>query len=284
MRFTRINKDDPASDIRVAHFDSVSAMLAHANDERNLAKINKARWKVLRERETESAAWTNYYSFKRAVKELSEPPAAAVDVSEIVSDIASRFDAMKPVRRRLRRQEYGDALDPEAWIRRDPDGWERTEKRMESRGVIRVACNPSCGGGSSPEHVKYRGAAAVALADALESSGYSVELAMTCASHKYYTNNERAIVCLETVMKHAHMPLDIDTVSLVLGEIGFFRTAIFVCEMACASQQVSSNLGSAATLPMAIAEQYDIILDSNVRNLDSALKVIKRYVDRVELG
>ena len=240
--------------------------------------------------------FTNNYNLERAKKELRDPPPAAAEVRKIAGEITAGL-ITQPRRKILRRQAEGDELDPLAWLHRDPDGWTRTVRTQHPRPVIKIALNVSSNFHRKPEELHCRGAAACALADALEHAGNRVQIDLFAASQRLYegtspytkTGRRRKrikqapeLAITRATVKHAHQPLDIDAAALALAEIGFFRTVLFCAELALANHTVSENLGSEAKLPEDIAAEYEIIIDSDITTPDAARQIVEKYTTKQE--
>lgn len=234
---------------------------------------------------TRKDGFTNNYSSADIVSMMENPPPCAGHVAKIKESIDCEINvADMPKRKIVRRLPSGDELNPFAWIRRDPDGWEEVRRVTVQRSVVRIVCNVSVNASRTPENLYYRGAAVCALADALEEAGHSVEIDLaSCISGLW--NNSRGTQNIIATVKQAHSPLDLSTVALVLGEIGYFRTICFMGVVRFADKLghgCSEVLGSPAELPEELASGYDIILDNGILSLEDAVGEVKKYAEKFE--
>ena len=257
----------------VARYDSVGALVACATDRGRVAGCNRALYDHVA---TRCSDFTNGYSLDRAVRELSDPPRCAARVRELAEGLALH-DA--PMGRRLaRRRDDGDELDAGAWVRRETDGWSRMERTRRVPRVIRVAVNVASHCGMTPDMLFWRGAAACALADALESRGDRAEVVAYTAGTGRFARNGGAMEIVEVMVKRAESPMDADGMALVLGEIGFYRTAFFAALIAGAgAREVHRSLGSSQTMPPEYRAGYDIVIDNDITSETAARGLIARY-------
>lgn len=230
-------------------------------------------------------SFTNNYSAADILSMLENPPPCAGHVAKIKDSIECALNvADMPKRTIVRRLPAGDELNPFAWVRRDPDGWEEIRRAKVERSVVRIVCNVAVNAHRSPENLYYRGAAVCALADALEESGHSVEIDLVDGGKNLWHGASGRQNMLVTV-KHAHSPLDLATVALVLGEIGYYRTMCLMGLVRFADKlghESSEGLGCPAELPEELASGYDIILDSGILSLGDAIREVKKYAEKFE--
>jgi len=258
----------------VARYDSIGALVACATDRGRVAECNM---EIYARIATRCSDFTNGYSLDRAVSELSDPPRCAARVRELAEGLALH-DA--PMGRRLaRRREDGDEMDAGAWVRRETDGWSRMERTRRVPRVLRIAVNVSSHCEMTPDMLFWRGAAACALADALESRGGDrAEVVAYTAGTGRFVRNGGATEIAEVMVKRAESPMDADGMALVLGELGFYRTAFFAALIAGAgAREVHRNLGSSQTMPPEFRAGYDIVIDNDITSETAARALIARY-------
>jgi len=266
------------------HFDSVGEMVSHSVNPEGSMPINRNAWQERYQRAKDEAgdsgpcSFFNGYTLERAVRELESPPQAAAFVREIADSITLSDNLGNVSRRHMaRRREDGDTLDAMAWVQRDLAGWERMEKTSVIARVIRIACNVSVNYLRQPEELYYRGAACAALADVLESAGHSVEITAIVTSDGIEDYHPNMTYAMTTIVKHAHMPMDVDTVSLVMSEIGFFRTVIISALVNGCTLKVNNGKGAPVTAPPSIASEYDVLIDCDITTKEQAIAAVKRY-------
>jgi len=62
-------------------------------------------------------------------------------------------------RRKVRRGlDWGDELDADRWLVREPNAWERSIREQQPRRTITIGCNITVGAAVRPEQLLYRGA------------------------------------------------------------------------------------------------------------------------------
>lgn len=131
-------------------------------------------------------------------------------------------------RRRRVRGDHGDSLDPHAVMRGDLGrAWERT-RRTESKAPLFVTIWANCGlmGKTSAEQAFWRGAAIVAICDALTLAGHQVEVIgyRYSASGTFKANKAKHQAYFVPV-KRFDDRLDVELLATVTCLAGFHRTA-----------------------------------------------------------
>lgn len=271
--------------IETLRFDGIGALIDAAYSGKFHCDSNRDKWQRAMEREAGTRnSWPAGYAPERIRRELVQPPGNSAKVREISASIELHNETQRKRRKMVFRREDGEELDADAWLRREPNGWQRMEKTAESRHVLRVAVNASVDCHRMPEDLYYRGAAAVALVDALENAGHSVELVLFCCLSNLYVKDTRKKALVEVKVKDSASPLDIDGVALAVGEIGFFRRGLLPVLYTCGLRKVTGFTGYPASLPDSVAQGFDVVFDSNIYTMGDALAVVKRYAAQFEAG
>jgi hypothetical protein len=261
-------------------FDSITEMVDTVTTKENTAEVNRALWD--KEMSKPASNFKNGYTVDQAVRELEEPPKASKEVRGLARELEERFDFEQTVRKRVYRREQGDELCPIAWVQRDMQGWSDIEKIGATKPLIKLGVNLSVNADKRPEQLYPRGACLVALSDILSAQGYSVEVhAILAASELCYDGQPAgAVHVIETRVKAPDAPMDVDGLSLVCSEIGFFRTVGFLSYIqAPAEGKVGIGLGRSTKLPKKFASEYDLIIDADVFTLDAALEKVIGFID-----
>jgi len=106
--------------------------------------------------------WTNYYDYERLMNDSANPPAALLDaVSTMREQLLDRVAPPQAPRRRVRRgQDYGDEIDPDRFVVRNPSLWSRVDRELQPRRTVTLGVNlplalaagltQSCGVGRRP--------------------------------------------------------------------------------------------------------------------------------------
>jgi len=153
------------------------------------------------------------------------------------------------IRRRRIRSDFGDHLDMQAVYSGNLDrAWGTTERRVQrglGRTVTTLLVNIGGLAHLSSEALFWKGAAAVALADALEKSGRSVRIVAFSSARGVYLKYgfEHKLTTITVEVKAPNMPLDCQRLATVSALAGFFRFYIFRARHD-APDHVDSGLGS----------------------------------------
>lgn len=164
-------------------------------------------------------------------------------------------------RRRRVRGDHGDSLDPHAVMRGDLSrAWERT-KRTETKSPLFVTVWANLGLRSevSAEAAFLRGAAIVALCDALTLAGHQVEVIgyRYSRSHTFHANKEKHHAYFVPI-KRFDDRLDIELLATVACLAGFHRSAGFAA-IAASPNQIRDHFGrsdQAGKPPASIIEAH----------------------------
>jgi len=151
-----------------------------------------------------------------------------------------------------------------------------------TKSVIRIAVNVSCHCGRRPADLLFRGAAAAALADALDEQGHSVEVtAFGCTSGKSPDVPRRERHITSVTVKAADAPMDVARIAFCLSEIAFYRTVVMNAATRAlpAEHRVSSGHGNTQPLPERDRKLADVLLDSDILSRDAAVAALKKYAD-----
>ncbi len=265
----------------LVQFDSVTEMVEQCLNPESSNEASRA--KHLENIERGASVFTNKYTARKVLKELSNPPTAAARVRDIVREIESEHEFKSTRRRLAHRREDGGELNAGAWVRRELDGWNRMERTAFNRKVVRIAVNIGITCRGKPEQTYYRGAAAIALADALDAAGHSVEIvAITCGKGVDTSMPFNHRIVVETIAKHSDTPMDIDSMSLICAEIGFFRTIGFCCRSSVVNGRIDNDMGETVPVPNEVESEYDLLIDSDVKTLDRAKEIVERYATEFE--
>jgi len=196
-------------------------------------------------------------------------------------DIADTQLPMPVSRRRKLRwsEDNGDEVDNDR-LRSGQQFWReshRATRRGPATRTIVVDVGANCG--TDPADILWRGAAAVALTEALESAGYRIELWAVWHTRNCYSDGRKPENALISVnLKRPSDQLEVS--SLVNAVSGwFFRTVMFH-ELLTSPRKVSYGLGSSSQPTEA---QYDVITTDPDRlciagawNYEDAVELIRR--------
>lgn len=146
----------------------------------------------------------------------------------------AQFSALigsKMRRRVLANDVCGFAPDVGAFLNGEPENmFARAEVETAGPGkILRIAANGSCSWDVSRDSIMRRGAAIVALIDALESAGYSCEVILGFSAWDSFRNpGECSFDSMP--LKSAGEPLDIDRAAFALAHPSMLRRLVFSCK------------------------------------------------------
>jgi hypothetical protein len=208
--------------------------------------------------------WANCFTHDRFMRELSRPPKHLLEAVDrmrerLIGDVA----APSAPRRKVRRgQEWGEELDVDRYLSRDPSPWDRSVRERQPRRTVTIGCNLTVNGGVKPEELLYRGAAALALADVLTSRGVNVGIVAFDSVHLPTDIVGRGVI--RYTLKDPLMPLDLGAITFALCEIAFYRVVGAVGGSRHWPGRLCPSLGSAANLPAADGAGIDYLVDADV--------------------
>jgi len=189
--------------------------------------------------------------------------------SRAVDDMLAKASAIETVpidrRRRLTRCELGDSLDIHSVYRGElATAWTRAVRRA-TRGPqhVEILANMICQGGDDSSVLKWRGVAAIVLADKLEQSGFRVRIVVGFGG-ELSKSNER-VSCRIVVKDHSN-PLDVATCAAVTLP-GFFRALGHQWAICHAAQQAYDG---SMSVKQCIVESGEIILSHEARDESTA--------------
>lgn len=271
--------------MQVVRFSGLEELVDAAYAGKFVNSSNRKKWEELQGRSPgRREDWSAGYDPARIKRELTMPPANSANVREIAAKIEFHNETQRKRRKLAYRREDGEELDADAWLRRDPNGWQRMEKTATVKSVLRIAINSAVRCDKRADDLFYRGAAAVALCDALENAGHSVEIVLFDGMRGLYETSTTDKQLMEIKIKESHAPLDVDTVALAVGEIGFYRRAIIPATLTCGTGKVRGNLGFPEALPDNVAQTFDVVFDVDVFTYQDALAVVKKFAAQFEAG
>lgn len=208
--------------------------------------------------------WGNHFTPPQFMAELSKPSEHLTDaVDRMREQLIGEVAAPTAPRRKVRRgQEWGDELDVDRFLSRDPSPWDRNVRERQPRRTVTIGCNLSIDGEAKPEELLYRGAAALALADVLASRGVNVGIVAFYSVGHPTDCVKRGVV--KYVLKDPLMPLDLGAITFALCEIAFFRVVGALGALRHWPGKVSWGLGQPAMLPAADRADLDYLVDEDV--------------------
>lgn len=171
--------------------------------------------------------------------------------AQAVGGIAASLEVPPPVsiRRVRRRAEFGAEVDiTEYWRGRGDQAWTKcTRQNRAGAQSVRLVASMQGLANASPVAFKYRGAAMLALADALNGAGYNVEIACEYRGGDYDLGMPDT--AHRVTVKPATAPLDVAALASCISLIGYKRIVGFTAM--CATGR---SIGGFASMPAYLGE------------------------------
>lgn len=263
-------------------FDSLTAAIQAAFDPSVSRSPEGARLASDRTKRANSGQDSQYYdgATESTCKEwLNHARKHVVDaVDSIRQEIERSFEMPTRKRRRLARHlEDGAELDPQAWLERKSDGWSDMVREQRDAKTVTVAVNVTVNSNRTPEQLLWRGAAAAAIVDILESRGTATNLIVyTCTDNPSDADYK---VEMRTTVKSSDQPLDISAVATACAEIGFFRLVMINNQCHATTYGARASCGRATILSQAEKSKYAYVIDGDVFDRASAVESARRVLN-----
>ena len=160
--------------------------------------------------------WTNHYGYMRLAADAANPPAHLLDaVNSMRQRMIDRVAPPNATRRRLRRgRDWGDDIDSDRFLARDPMMWNRVEREPQAKRSVMIGCNLAVNAGRKPEDLLWRGASALALADVLTQRGVNVGVVLFSSVGTPSSVVNRGVI--KYMAKDPQMPLDLGALAFAM--------------------------------------------------------------------
>jgi hypothetical protein len=223
------------------HYPSISAIVALGRPE----GVNAWMWDDLQASKADSSniSWFGVSGGRTEVKQIVATgwQAGVKRVFEALGrmSLATATD----VKRRRCRGSEGDELDiHRVWCGKFDQAWSRTHRAQTTAPKhMQVIMQIGALANVDSESMFWRGAACVAIVDALEEAGYSVEILGYSRAAGVYDNDESVITF---PIKAYEQPLSISDVASTCCLAGFHRHYIFGARLQHRTRRCSSGYGS----------------------------------------
>jgi hypothetical protein len=220
-----------------------------------------------------NSEWTNYRTAQTSIENLRNAPQ---DILAQITSIRDRIERIvdlpqTTVRRRRHGLDSGAELDPIAWVQRDPYGWSDTVREYQPKRIVRIGLNLSINAGGVASQLMARGSAAAALADILSSMGFGVEITAWLCARRAAECGDKDREIYELVVKASDAPMNLNAAATALCDIGFFRTVMLPVHAKSMPVEPSWGLGSATDLDAADKKRFDVVIEHDVRDVESAV-------------
>ncbi|WP_428937784.1 DUF7192 family protein [Fontivita pretiosa] len=252
------------------------ALCDYAQNDTNRERVRAAQNHAL----SGSDRWGNYFTRERFLGELHNPGEDLLKaVDQMRQQLIGSLDLPTTPRRKVRRGlDWGDELDADRWLVREPNAWERSIREQQPRRTITIGCNITVSASVRPEQLLYRGAAALALADILAQRGCNVGIVLFKSVREPTSVVDWGLIRYE--VKSALMPLDISAVAFAMCEIAFSRIVGVCGEARHWPGVLRSGFGCPAPVPAADRENIEYLIDADCLSRDAAVAWLKGQLER----
>jgi hypothetical protein len=263
-------------------YSSLGALIAHVASGDCVDPSNRTHSRQLLSGDSDWAGYTDVARLERCYR---DPPREGLgEIARIRDTIAGKVEGpYGHVRRRLHRQDCGDELDPWRALGGEPDCWSRMGSRRVSRPIVRVAVNTVLSARSDRSVMFYRGAAAAAIADALNAEGFPTEVYAVCFSSLSAADNSFSSF-VEVLLQRPDTPQDLAALAYGLADIGVTRAGYYSAFCQNAPGLLCGSLGSPRRMPPDEAARFDVVLDQEVTDERTAVAAVRRFVGSVMEG
>ena len=172
--------------------------------------------------------WTGTKNFQAAMDLARKGWAEGLEKIKAMSE-----EIWKVVGQEIKKQTFqydvcGDVVDVDRYLSGEPENMiQFTEEQAVGHGkVIKIWVNTVASAGVTTETMFYRGAAVVALVDALEKLGFSCEVATIDAISERWTGDKN-VLRYNVTLRSAGEALDLDRLAFALANASWFRRLIF---------------------------------------------------------
>lgn len=250
------------------------ALTDYAQNEHNRERIRASQDAAL----SGSDSWGNYFTKERLLAEVFNPSAKLRDAIDRMRErLVDAVELPTVARRRVRRgMDYGEEIDADRWLVREPNCWERNVREPQARRTVTIGCNVVVSGSRKPEHLLYRGAAALALADLLTQQGCNVQIVMFKCASEPSSHVARSVFRYE--LKSPDMPLDLSAIAFAMCEIAFCRTVAVCGGYRHLPGKLTSGFGIPSEVPAADREGIDYLIDKDVLNEEAASQWLRKVL------
>lgn len=279
-------ENDPLK-IHRARFDNITQIFDYASAGNlfvsNVNHVHSA-YRTMDSKES----WSNNRSMNDLSRELVHPD---LGMMEKIDSMLRELDKLEvpPLtnrRRRLRRLEDGDEIDPDLFLARDPEMWERMHLISIQNKVVKIAVNTAANAAVSQAEFYWRGAAVLALSSFLAARGYSPEISITQYAKHPTSAVEHSMVSV--VVKHADHPLDMESLLLPVCSIAWMRLVSLRCCIAPFPGRADSGLGWPAYMPEQDRKQFDYVMDAHFTTREQVLnwlnEICATFCGKQEVG
>jgi hypothetical protein len=255
--------------------DAAQAAMSHGQGNlKNITDIDEAI-----DRHSGNEFFSNY-STATLIKKINGGDQVMTELVEgIRSKIAEEIPVPTENRRRVRRgRDCGDEINPDLFLDRVPEMWNRIEADATPARRVVVTINGSVSFKQKQDELGYRAAAAIAFADRLTEMGVSVEIRlMKCTMDWPTTEIERLTTTV--IVKHSDQPMSIPDLATACCLIGAFRLSMIYGTIRYVPGNANVGLGTPESIP-ADRRVGDFIVDRDIDNQEKAVQWVQNSINQ----
>jgi hypothetical protein len=225
---------------------------------------------------------TEWFGFKTTEQLRNVLKLGRQDLTEMVEKLREKISNELPLptsnKRRVRRgRESGDEIDADRFLSRIPEMWNRIESDPVPANRVVVKINAAVSGSQKEHEMAYRAAAGLALADALNERGASVEVQLIWCSRDKTDEAEKTIS--KVVVKRSDQPMSVADLAAACCDVGVVRMGLVIGTARMLPGKLHSGLGFPMEMPEDLQNE-GFTIDRDVRSQQDAIRWVKAAVER----
>lgn len=267
-------------------YDSIREIVEEALSDHAQTDGNRELLRVVNTKHlTGEDKWANYFTKDKLLEQVHRPAEKLLKaIDDMREHLTAEVDMPTKPRRKIRRgQDWGDTLDADRILARDPMPWERTDREPQDKRLVKIAVNLSVHCRQKPSEILYRGAATLALADFLTEQGCNVEIVAFMVAGN--VSDDVNVGVSKIVVKHPDMPMDVGALAFSLCEIAFYRLVVVIGSARRWPGKLYHGLGHPQQIPQADRDGFDFLVEEDITSESAAVewlnRCLKKEVDRV---
>lgn len=214
---------------------------------------------------------------------FSPSPELVKTLEDLRAEMKNELEAVSghaPRRRRVRGLEDGDELNIDSVLRREPACWEAVRRPQSPALTATIVAQTGALASVSFAAAKWRGVAALVLAEQLALRGVAVRVLSVWASDHCIINDKATQVYTEVLVKDFDAPLNMTSMLTACGNINFSRSVLLHSRPAILGDNPLTN-GFGHTLatipPHVMAERgWDYTVPQSLHNKATMLAWLER--------
>jgi hypothetical protein len=209
---------------------------------------------------------------------------------DLMAEIADKITAPTPkvIRRRQAWREHGDDVEMQrVWSGNLENAWRTTVRDYRSGPQrVRVLIDAIESGGNGAEGMRWRGVAALKLADLLTEAGYSVQIESVISCKD--SSNASKTFKLRTIVKEYETPSDLLTLAATTAMPAFFRALMHLWGLKVSQHPRAMGVSyqvrtpTAAEFPDGDESAAVFLLPRTLSDAEAASKAITEIITKLD--